>query len=564
MVATLMVATLMVALASPLGSSAAAEEPTATAETTAVLAPDVKKALRQSPVAGKEVADRIAFLITQLDSINYLARESAASELVNIGGLAIGPLARHSLECSPEQCWRIKKTLEQICTSGDEEIFFRAFGILQVRFDGGNVAMSQKMVELQNKWKLKRKQEAISKLRSKGAEVIDPWEDINTFENIQLGLGGNVIFLNGRPVELFDGNQPVATTNRSRTKSKTLSEKELKSKIDKILNSDLEETRELVLGDAEITSAAIPTAADPFGDQIIINQAIFARAGFPRSYRRGIAVSLSNQWSGSEEDLEALKALTNLTEVSIKDLDLSRNAIQSIASLPTLGKLVFDGGRLRPDDLEVSEWSPTLGELEFANQEITTALIERCASIQSLQKLSFDQCELQDSVLDQLKTLSGLRGLEFKKTEINASIFGAIAELKTLTAVNLTACKFKTRDFEQLKSERPQLQVTFTAQAFLGVRGPVDVIQLAGGDERDSPGCLVSEVISGSGADLAGMRVGDVIESVDRQAIVKFEDLRLHIAQHLPGDKLNIIVQRSGKPVEMVVELGDINSVPNN
>jgi hypothetical protein len=105
----------------------------------------------QSPTTSpQDSSTRIDALIEQLDSLNYRVRESAAAKLAEAGRLAIGPLALRSLECSPEQSWRIKKTLEKICTSGNEEDFFKAFGILQLRFDGGNVAMSQKMVELQN------------------------------------------------------------------------------------------------------------------------------------------------------------------------------------------------------------------------------------------------------------------------------------------------------------------------------------------------------------------------------------------------------------------------------
>ena len=430
--------------------------------------------------------------------------------------------------------------------------------------------MSQKMIELQNEWKLKRKQEAIAELRAKGAVVIDPWEGIAApQQNLQLGAWpGNVVFLNGRTVQYLD-EEPVDTSVKVSSKKKSISDEELRSKIDEILVSDLDANRELVLG-AAASSPANEPSLDPFDDQgninaqLIFNQAAINRGAFPRSFAQGVSVELSSNWSGSEEDLAALKEMSNLTEVAIKDVELSRTSIESISSLPTLSKLVLDGRQLNPDDIDGEKVSPNLRELEFANQKITNDLIEFCSTIKSLQKLTFDQCEMQNAVLDELKILTTLRGLEFKKTEINDSIFSAIADLKQLTAVTLSACKFKTQDFEKLKSLRPRLQVSFTAQAFLGVRGPIDRFQMPDAIPKDPQGCLISEVISGSGADKAGMKIGDVIETVNQQPIGSFDDLRLHIAQHLPGDKLDVIVLRNDKPVKLVVELGDIKSVPDN
>ena len=99
-----------------------AEEPIHDPATTTSATPTDKS--KYPSASRQEVTNRIETLIGQLDSLNYQARETAANELAQIGGLAIAPLARQSLECSPEQSWRIKKTLEKICTSGNEEDFF--------------------------------------------------------------------------------------------------------------------------------------------------------------------------------------------------------------------------------------------------------------------------------------------------------------------------------------------------------------------------------------------------------------------------------------------------------
>lgn len=532
--------------------------------------PDIDRAATTDEPGLGDPTQRIPYLIKQLDSINYLARESAAVELARVGGSAIGPLAYQSLQGSPEQCWRIKKTLEKICTDGDEEVFFRALGILQLRFDGGNIEMSQKMVELQNKWRLKRKQEVVAMLRSKGAEILDPWENVDANDLPGARLGGLDIFGNGRNIILNGGNVQVLPDNLPPGKAKVAKKskpdrrtnEELKTEFAKILDLDLDETRDLVLRIAERSSGP-QDVGDPFSNPVVLNQAIFARAGFPRT-SRGVELKLTEAWTGTTADFAKLNSLAGLSVINLEQIAISTEDIQAFASLPGLNRIRFDRVEVEEDALKGLVHSTSLRELEFVDRDVTPSLINGIAAVNSMQKLTFDQCRFEDKALESLKSLNGLRFVEIRKTEINLDMFDAIADIKRLTDLSLTACKFQTRDFEKFKFRRPRMQVAFSAQAFLGVRGPVEAIIPNGIDDTDSSGCLISEVISGSGADKGGMQVGDVIETVNKQPISKFEDLRLHIAQHVPGDKLDVVVSRDGESIDLVIELGDVNAAPPN
>ncbi len=60
-------------------------------------------------------------------------------------------------------------------------------------------------------------------------------------------------------------------------------------------------------------------------------------------------------------------------------------------------------------------------------------------------------------------------------------------------------------------------------------------------------GALVQEVVSGSAAEKAGVKVGDVIISVDGEAIASAADLRTTIGVKRSGDKVRLDILRDGK-----------------
>ena len=69
-------------------------------------------------------------------------------------------------------------------------------------------------------------------------------------------------------------------------------------------------------------------------------------------------------------------------------------------------------------------------------------------------------------------------------------------------------------------------------------------------------GALVAEVVDGSGADKAGIEVGDVVVAVDGQAISGQAGLIATIRDLAPGDTAAVSLTRDGKPVDVDVVLG--------
>jgi S1-C subfamily serine protease len=69
-------------------------------------------------------------------------------------------------------------------------------------------------------------------------------------------------------------------------------------------------------------------------------------------------------------------------------------------------------------------------------------------------------------------------------------------------------------------------------------------------------GAFVVEVVPDSGADAAGIEQGDVILSVDGEAITSNEQLGEIVQDHSPGDTIEIVVERGGEEQTLTAEIG--------
>ena len=76
-----------------------------------------------------------------------------------------------------------------------------------------------------------------------------------------------------------------------------------------------------------------------------------------------------------------------------------------------------------------------------------------------------------------------------------------------------------------------------------------------------SNGVGVSKVESGSGADRAGIKAGDVITEVDGKAVSSATSLRAIIGAHSPGDSLTLTVKRSGETKTFKVTVANVAPV---
>lgn len=72
-------------------------------------------------------------------------------------------------------------------------------------------------------------------------------------------------------------------------------------------------------------------------------------------------------------------------------------------------------------------------------------------------------------------------------------------------------------------------------------------------------GVYVAEVDPGSPAEEAGMQEGDMIISMDGVAIEMTDDIIDVRNQHVPGDEIEVVVERNGRQIELNLVIGDSN-----
>lgn len=149
---------------------------------------------------------------------------------------------------------------------------------------------------------------------------------------------------------------------------------------------------------------------------------------------------------------------------------------------------------------------------------------------------------------DDLRCLVELRGQRFFRLEGSAVDDAAVAlfeRKEKLRFLQLLDTKVTPRAVDSLKERHPDAYVYMRNQALMGVSCA-----------NHPAGVLVQLVQPGTGAAAAGLVPGDVIVSIDGQLLPDFDRLTARIAQHNPGDKVEVEIVRGGERVKREVTLG--------
>ncbi len=76
----------------------------------------------------------------------------------------------------------------------------------------------------------------------------------------------------------------------------------------------------------------------------------------------------------------------------------------------------------------------------------------------------------------------------------------------------------------------------------------------------DTEGFYIDVIEPGFGADLAGLKKGDIIKEIDGIRINKFSDLSGYLSTKRPGDKVNVAYSRENKLYRTIVTLQKVNN----
>lgn len=98
-------------------------------------------------------------------------------------------------------------------------------------------------------------------------------------------------------------------------------------------------------------------------------------------------------------------------------------------------------------------------------------------------------------------------------------------------------------------------------RGYLGVEiQPVTPSMARAFNLNNENGAVVGQVVSGSPADKAGLKAGDVILKLNGNTISDYNEFRNNIAGTEPGKTITLTVLRDGKQKEIKVKLGELNN----
>ena len=101
-------------------------------------------------------------------------------------------------------------------------------------------------------------------------------------------------------------------------------------------------------------------------------------------------------------------------------------------------------------------------------------------------------------------------------------------------------------------------QGTTKSRPFLGVKMITFTPEYAEGlGVTVDSGAVVADVTAGSGAEVAGLRTGDVITSIDGKEVKAAEDVTSAVNAHKPGDEIKLTFVRRDQTQEVTVKLGE-------
>jgi Do/DeqQ family serine protease len=80
---------------------------------------------------------------------------------------------------------------------------------------------------------------------------------------------------------------------------------------------------------------------------------------------------------------------------------------------------------------------------------------------------------------------------------------------------------------------------------------------------KGTHGAMITDVTPDSPADKAGLKRGDVVLAFNGRTVASWEELRLIIAETMPGTKVKLSVSRNGKPLTVEAALEKFDEKPN-
>lgn len=197
-----------------------------------------------------------------------------------------------------------------------------------------------------------------------------------------------------------------------------------------------------------------------------------------------LALWIDQSFTGDDDTIDWIQCLKSIDTVFFEGPDIHAKHFQAIAQLPNIKNVKLKHVSVTADDLQA------------------------LASFQSLELLELCYVDVDDSYLELL------------------------AKLPISQSLRLYGTRISSQGAERLAEQLDGIEIYCGKGGYLGIA-------------TQPQNTLVTEVISGSGAQLAGIMYSDELTHVDGVAIKNMTDLRTELGKHLAGDHIVISLKRS-------------------
>jgi membrane-associated protease RseP (regulator of RpoE activity) len=135
--------------------------------------------------------------------------------------------------------------------------------------------------------------------------------------------------------------------------------------------------------------------------------------------------------------------------------------------------------------------------------------------------------------------------LKMEGTAVTDEVIEPLGALPALLEMRLFDSSVTPTVVNQLKTQHPDVTFYVVNTAKLGIGG-----------EMVEGGIRITIVESDSGAEQADLKVDDIISEFNGQPLKHFDGLTARIAQHHPGDTVDLAIIRSDQQLTKTVTLG--------
>lgn len=476
--------------------------------------------------------------IEQLGDADFRRREEAVRRLSEAGVAALERVAEAAVSESPEVSWRAGEVLERIGVFGDEQAVEQVCHVME-RLAAKSEHFGRRAAELKSRWREYRHERAAEQLQRLGARLNDgAYDDLLSFsptfapviltpsdDALAFDLELDTLDLIGRELLEYEVPEAPPTVILTRPSPAAISDVEISPTLRRELDtpaSDVVTARKVEAAE-EAETASTTAESGPAGSGTVSG-----------------TVEESARRPALEEPPLALPAL-DIPSLEIPTLEPAAEDVPGTEVPASAPAIIAE---------EAEDLAPVIDTSGMVDYEFTFATTGFPVPADAV---GFGGRTLQlgpswkgsDEDLRWLRELSGVLHVTVSNQSLSAAAFGHIERMAQLQQLTLQQVRFDPEQVVEFKRRRPEVQIHAFGAAILGVSG-----------EPLGGGLRITHLVPGSGADKAGLRIGDVLTRIDGEPIASFEALSWHIAARQPGEKVQVAFRRGKQTLARAVTLG--------